>query len=177
MYKCKSIDNKEKCVNRIFSTSLFIGCLLFVAARGYKCIQKYLEKLEAIDVRFDYTGNLDFPSFTICPHDQNEKFEDHFPKHFNLDVLKECNLTLDEYNGGLFATAKGHPDCTNPKRLRNKVFARFEDFQLKRIIFRTYDSNGISSVQVNMLINDTSLQWTRIPQKSKIYNIHSFQKC
>ena len=57
----------RKIWSKIFSASLFIGCLIFVLIRGYKCSIKYLSKPEGLDMSFEFSGELSFPSMTFCP--------------------------------------------------------------------------------------------------------------
>ena len=78
--KCK------KTVSTVFSVSLFIGCAVFVAYRGYGCFKKYLSVPEKVDISFKLTGTQNFPEITLCP----------FPA-FNETVFDECKLDLQGF--------------------------------------------------------------------------------
>ena len=49
-----------------FSVCLVVGCALFVAHRGYKCIKKYADKPESVEVSYKFTGDVPFPVITFC---------------------------------------------------------------------------------------------------------------
>ena len=74
----------RKIWSKIFSASLFIGCLIFVLIRGYKCSIKYLSKPEGLDMSFEFSGALPFPSMTFCPLGGTGVH----PKTYDTKVLK-----------------------------------------------------------------------------------------
>ena len=72
VYTFNMLFNKvsiEIIVTRVFSLALFILCTVFVSHRGYECFKKYIEKPEAVDLGYKFTGSeeIPFPSFTFCP--------------------------------------------------------------------------------------------------------------
>ena len=75
-------------VSTIFSIALFTICASFVAHKGYNCIKKYRSEPESVDIRYEFTGDIQFPSLTFCPN----------PLQLKENVLNSCNLTL---TGGL----------------------------------------------------------------------------
>ena len=82
----KKINDHQfrKIWSKIFSASLFIGCLIFVLIRGYKCSMKYLNKPEGLDMSFEFSGALPFPSMTFCPVGGTGVH----PKTYDAKVLK-----------------------------------------------------------------------------------------
>ena len=74
----------RKTLSKLFSASLFIGCLIFVLIRGYKCSMKYLNKPEGLDMSFEFSGALSFPSMTFCPVGGTG----FYPKTYDAKVLK-----------------------------------------------------------------------------------------
>ena len=77
-HQCRKIWSK------IFSASLFFGCLIFVLIRGYKCSIKYLSKPEGLDMSFEFSGALPFPSMTFCPLGGTG----FYPKTYDTNVLQ-----------------------------------------------------------------------------------------
>ena len=53
-----------------FRVILFLLCTTFVVHRGYECFKKYMNKPEAIDLSYKFTGSdeVPFPSLTFCPY-------------------------------------------------------------------------------------------------------------
>ena len=82
----KKINGQQsrKTLSKLFSASLFIGCLIFVLIRGYKCSIKYLKKPEGLDMSFEFSGELPFPSMTFCPLGGTGVH----PKTYDTKVLK-----------------------------------------------------------------------------------------
>ena len=56
-----------------FRVILFLLCTTFVVHRGYKCFKKYMDKPEAIDLSYKFTGSdeVPFPSLTFCPYNSS----------------------------------------------------------------------------------------------------------
>ena len=77
-------QQSRKNLSKLFSASLFIGCLIFVLIRGYKCSMKYLNKPEGLDMSFEFSGALPFPSITFCPLGGTGVH----PKTYDTKVLK-----------------------------------------------------------------------------------------
>ena len=61
-----SCFQKETILPMILSLTLFLGCAAFVIHRGYKCFAKYIQEPEAVDISYQFTGDVPFPSITIC---------------------------------------------------------------------------------------------------------------
>ena len=57
-------------ISTSFRIILFSLCTTFVVHRGYECFKKYMDKPEAIDLSYKFTGSdeIPFPSFTFCPY-------------------------------------------------------------------------------------------------------------
>ena len=53
-----------------FRIIIFLSCTTFVIHRGYECFKKYMDKPEAIDLTYKFTGSdeIPFPSLTFCPY-------------------------------------------------------------------------------------------------------------
>ena len=58
----------KEILSTTFSVILFLICASFVAHRGYNCILKYKSEPEAVDIKYEFTGKLPFPSLTFCPY-------------------------------------------------------------------------------------------------------------
>ena len=114
---CKNIRCSRKIASNISSTALFIGCTIFVAIRGYKCFDKYLNEPEAVDISYKFSGILPFPSITICTKKEDT---------FNLEVLNKCQLSKEEYLNTGPLIGNGSSNCTDPKILYNQVSANIE---------------------------------------------------
>ena len=120
---------------RIFSLILFLGCASFVTHRGYACFLKYLEKPQAIDVAFKSSASQDafFPSITFCS----------WNKPLKENILKECNLTRDDYLEKNIWVGQGHANCTNPKVLKDQIHYGLDDLRqdIKQFSIATYEKS------------------------------------
>ena len=138
------------------SLILFLGCASFVFHRGYECFQKYLEKPEAIDVAFKSSGSqvAFFPSITFCSWD----------KPLKENILKECNLTSDDYLMGNIWVGEGHANCTDPKVLREQSIYGLDDLKMEIDIFyiETYEKSQLNSSTITMYPKDSRIQWKSI---------------
>ena len=136
---------------RIFSLILFLGCASFVTHRGYGCFLKYLEKPEAVDVAFKSSASQDafFPLITFCSW-----------KPLKENILKECNLTSEDYLENNVWVGQGHTNCTNPKVLKDQVHYGLDDLwqDIKQFSIATYEKS--QQDEYEMYANDTRLQWT-----------------
>ena len=111
------------------STILFLGCIAFVAYRGYRCFDKYLKKPEHTEISYKSSKSYPFPSFTLCAT---------YKDSYNGEQMKECQLERSEYIEGGTWVGKGGNNCTDPKILHNKVAASYEDLVIKSIHILTY---------------------------------------
>ena len=149
---------------RMFSLILFFGCTSFVIHRGYKCLQKYLEKPEAIDVAFKSSGSQTafFPSISFCSW---------YNKPLKENILKGCNLTSKDYLEKNIWVGKGHSNCTDPRVLRDQTIYGLDDLKMEIDKFEigTYENSQLNRNTYTIYPNDSRLQWTRII----IPNIHS----
>ena len=57
----------EEFVSLTITIVLFLVCGTFVTHRGYECFKKYLNEPEAVDIYYKFTGEVPFPSLSICP--------------------------------------------------------------------------------------------------------------
>ena len=137
---------------RMFSLVLFLGCASFVIHRGYACFLKYLEKPQAIDVAFKSSASQDafFPSITFCS----------WNKPLKENILKECNLTRDDYLEKNIWVGQGHANCTNPKVLKDQIHYGLDDLwqDIKNFSIATYEKSQRDGYA--MYANDKRLQWT-----------------
>ena len=138
----------------MFSLILFLGCASFVIYRGYECFQKYLEKPEAIDVAFKSSSSqiAFFPSITFCSINQPLK----------ENILKECNLTSNDYLNKNIWVGQGHPNCTDPNDLKDQIIYGLNDLKLDISYFwvSTYEKSQLDGY--HMYPNDSRLHWTSI---------------
>ena len=136
----------------MFSLVLFLGCASFVTHRGYACFLKYLEKPEAIDVAFKSSASqvAFFPLITFCS----------WNKPLKENILKECNLTAEDYFKKNMWVGQGHANCTNPKVLKDQIHYGLDDLwqDIAKFSISTYEKNQRDEYVI--YANDTSLQWT-----------------
>ena len=136
-------------VSTIFSTALCIMCTSFVAHKGYKCIKKYKSEPESVDIKYEFTGDIQFPSLTFCPN----------PLKLKEDVLISCNLTLNDYVSNNRWIGSGSNACSNPHRLKNQISPNIEDLNIEKFQIYTFDQNMIA-----MDTNDSSLIWETLAE-------------
>ena len=91
--------NKEGVLLSFFSGILFLGCAIYVAFEGYKCLSKYLKEPVSIDISYHFTGQVLALSFTLCTQFYNYQFETRFPDSYDEQTLEKCNITRNEYIG------------------------------------------------------------------------------
>ena len=136
----------------MFSLILFLGCASFVIYRGYECFQKYLENPEAIDVAFKSSSSQIsfFPSITFCS----------INKPLKENILKECNLTAEDYLNKNIWVGQGHVNCTNPNILKDQIYYGLGDLwqDIAKFAILTYEKDQRDVY--GMYANDTRLQWT-----------------
>ena len=127
------IRRKSRCkkvVSTIFSSALFIGCTIFVIARGQKCFNKYMKEPEAVDVSYKFNGDLIFPSFTIM-----------LKNDWKSDIVEKCQLNMDDYiKTGPWVVSE-NPNCSDPKLLFEEVGAQFEDLHIEWLRIKTFAMN------------------------------------
>ena len=150
------------------SLILFLGCASFVSYRGYECFQKYLEKPEAIDVAFKSSGSQAafFPLITFC----------FWNKPLKENILRECNLTSEDYLEKNIWVGKGHANCTDPKVLREQIiYGGLDDLKMEIDIFYllTYDKSQLNSFEFAMYPNDSRIQWKSIIANSWYTTCHT----
>ena len=123
-------------VSTIFSTALCIICSSFVAYKGYKCVKKYRSEPESVDIRYEFTGDIQFPSLTFCPN----------PLQLKEEVLISCNLTLNDYVSNYKWVGSGSDACSNPQMLRNQISPKIEALNIEKFQILTFDHNIITMV-------------------------------
>ena len=157
----------KKAIIRTFSLILFLGCASFVTHRGNECFQKYLEKPETLSVAFKSSGSqvAFFPSITFCSLD----------KPLKENILKECNLTLEDYLEKNVWVGQGHSKCTDPKVLRDQISYGLDDLKMEIDYFSilTYENDQLNSNSYTIYPNDSRLQWTSVIPV-KVYSSHTF---
>ena len=141
-------------VSTIFSIALFTICASFVAHKGYNCIKKYRSQPESVDIRYEFTGDIQFPSLTFCPN----------PLQLKEDVLISCNLTLSDYISNNKWVGSGTNECTNPHFLRKLISPKIEDLNIEKFKIFTFDQNFI---EVDS--NDSSLIWETLAEDFSYY--------
>ena len=123
-------------VSTIFSTALCIICSSFVAYKGYQCIKKFRSEPESVDIRYEFTGDIQFPSLTFCPN----------PLQLKAEVLISCNLTLNDYVSNYKWVGSGSDACSNPQMLRNQISPKIEALNIEKFQILTFDHNIITMV-------------------------------
>ena len=115
----------KKCIVKLISILIQVGCLLFVVSQSYKCLMKFLENPKGTEIRI-VEGNKDsFPDITICP-----LYEDEFEIY--SEILKKCNLTYDNYfNDGKWIGNGSEKYCSNPEQLFEEMTKHaFDDLEM-----------------------------------------------
>ena len=79
------------------------------------------------------------------------------PKPIKENVLKECNLTLDDYIKKNKWIGTGSSNCSDPKILQSQITAGVEDMRIKNIKIETFDQDTYE-----MNPNDSTLLWTKV---------------
>ena len=69
--------------------------------------------------------------------------------------MKNCNLSIHDYNVKNLWVGTGHTSCTDPETLRTKIATRPIDLGIK--VFDIYDFNHAKHL---IFPNDSSLRWT-----------------
>ena len=102
---------KSRRISYAFSTLLFIICLTFVIYRSKDCFEKYLNRLESVEVKYVNSKSEAFPSFSFCQRRMNPG-------------LNECNLTWIDYRQNL----KWRGNCSNPQKARKAFLMQTENY-------------------------------------------------
>ena len=105
------------------STILFLGCIVFVAYRGYRCFDKYLKKPEHTEISYKSSKSYPFPSFTLCAS-QNVSYND--------NQMKECQLDRIKYIYGFQWVGKGGINCTNYRKVTQKTISNSSALHVDR---------------------------------------------
>jgi len=116
------------------------------------CVSKYLSKPEGIEILYETITKSRFPSFTFCSNNWNKLP----PNRYNQEVLKNCNLTQNDYGiGGKYAT----PECNDPKALQQDVGLEFNELEIWGLKVTTFDRylDGIMWADIS---NDTYFEWS-----------------
>jgi hypothetical protein len=147
------------------STILFLGCIAFVAYRGYRCFDKYLKKPEHTEISYKSSKSYPFPSFTLCAL---------YKDSYNGNQMKKCQLERSDYIEGGTWVGKGGNNCTDPKILHNQVAASYEDLVFKGMLILTYaasDNNYYWIKPSNWSLLNGNLALTRPYQRCFTFSI------
>ena len=92
MLKCK--EQYLDFITTSFRVIIFLLCTTFVVHRGYKCFKKYMDKPEAIDLSYKFTGSdeVPFPSLTFCPY--NTSFTPRYFTDYYMCCIRHHNSEL-----------------------------------------------------------------------------------
>ena len=85
------------------------------------------------------------------------------PKPIKENVLRQCNLTLDDYIKKNKWVGTGSTNCSDPKILQSQITVGVEDMRIKKVIIETFDQNTFQ-----MYPNDSTLQWTKVSMNANI---------
>ena len=149
----------------VFLSTIFcLGCIAFVAYRGYRCFDKYLQKPEHTEISYKSSKSYPFPSFTLCAT---------YKDSYNSDQMKECQLERSEYTDGGPWVGKGGNNCTDPKILHYQVASSYEDLDFKGVHISTYAASDnfywIKSSNISLLKGKLAL--TRPYQRCFTFSI------
>ena len=113
-----------------------------------------MEKPQSTSISYEFTGNLKFPTISIC-----ETKEDAYDEN----VLEQCQLNKDDYTKNGPWSGIGDSFCKNPKELYNKVSFKPKDLDIEWIEIETFTkTHNIRSTNITEL-----LEWKNIvPYKS-----------
>ena len=126
----KTNDNFYKnLLSKFFTVSIFIGCTTFVAIRGTKCFQKFLEKPQNSKMSYQFIGSQIFPKITICEIEEDS---------YDNEALTQCGLNVDNYIENGPWVGSGNDLCINPKELFNNVSFKPERLEIQWIEVKTF---------------------------------------
>ena len=128
---------------------IFLGCLSFVLHRGYKCLDKYVQKQKSTTIEKVFSQNQPFPSITFCPYSSPE---------FKEDILKKCNLTKSKYYYDNIWKGNGDEEfCNDPKELNLRATWQLDDLKLT-YLYIEYKNERIDILQ-NVTWKRITLNW------------------
>ena len=155
---------------------LFAGCAIFVVIRGHKCFLKFLEKPQKAPISYEFSGDVNFPTITICETDEDA---------YDDDVLEQCGLNEKDYTENGPWVGNGNAFCEDPKQLRNRLTFKPKGLDIEWIEFETFTkthkfrSNNITEVLKweNIVPYGSSRKCFRmiIPKKIVIEGISSIE--
>ena len=119
-------SKKSDIFSKVFTVSLFLICLSSICIQGFKCFEKYLEKPEAVNIQYEFIGNVTFPEITFCQLPKVAGLQ----KPHNLSILESCNITYEDYEKKAIWVGKGSELCKNPKDLYEALLPKLADFGL-----------------------------------------------
>lgn len=147
---------------KLFSFMLFACCASYVIMRSYNCFCKYLDGTVAVDITYQSSGEVDFPSITFCGRISSMFRANDQPKPFNIQELAKCNLTWQQYYDGQW-TSENLPDyCHDPKKVAEKVLAKLEDLNFNSLKFVTFNAETI----YKSLDEESGLIWEQVYLRS-----------
>ena len=71
----------------IVKYTILLLCLVFVVERTIKCVERFLEKPQAVEIKMSDGTDEILPHFTFCSTDR-----------FNTEVFKNCGLKYRYYD-------------------------------------------------------------------------------
>ena len=66
-----------------FSIGIQMLCIAFVVWQTFECIDKYIESPQGTETHVDFTGQVPFPSITVCKKEEQ----------LNSTILKRCGFS------------------------------------------------------------------------------------
>ena len=119
--------------------------------QGYKCVKKFSERPQSVEISYQNFSHFRLPSFTFCPNLQTECYDN--------QALRDCNLTIDEY---LFDGPWVGPDknCSNPKELYLKLIPSVND--LMEELIQEIGLMTMSMKYYNLRANRSLVKWSKI---------------
>ena len=117
-----------------FTIGIQILCIAIVVWQTFECIVKYTESPQGTETYVDFTGEVSFPSITICSQKTGNK-----DLPYNETILKICGFeSKRDYISNAKWVGSGSLLCQDPKKL-NEAIIENADALVDYIQFETYN--------------------------------------
>ena len=159
----------KKLISTSFSSLLLVSCLAFVAWESKICIEKFLDNPKSIDISYEKTQDMIFPTISFCSLNGNEN-NDLKPVAHKKEAFNECSLDHGDYfNRGPWSSEA----CSDPKEFLLKAFPTWKDLPIAdpiKIKFQDHTERNLSK-------GDPSITWSQVPyERNSFCNSLTFSK-
>ena len=124
---CSNLNSSQKLLT--VSWFLFLSSSIGLAALGYQCFQKFLERPQTLDISIHPQHELDLPVFTFCPVGSYGRY----PPPLNLTNLHNCGLTMSDMVLDGTIVGSGSPECEDPEKFWDSITLNLGDFGIQGI--------------------------------------------